>query len=167
MIRSYQGKSPKIPESVFLAENCAVIGDVTMGEKVNVWYGAVIRGDKCSIAIGDRTNVQDNATVHTCPGLHVSIGKNVTIGHNAIVHGCTVGDNTMIGMGACVLNGAVIGSGCIVAAGALVKEGQVIPDNSLCVGIPAKIVRTIDEAQREKVVKNADLYVHLAEEYQE
>jgi len=163
IIRKYQGKTPVIPESVFVAENAAVIGNVVLGENVNVWYGAVIRGDEDSIVVGENTNVQDNASLHVCPGHPLNVGKNVTIGHNAIVHGCTVGDDSMIGMGACVLNGAVIGTGCLVAAGALVKEGQVIPDYSLCVGVPAKIVRTIDQAQRDKVRHNAEKYVVLAQ----
>lgn len=165
MVRDFLDKKPQIPESVFLAETCAVIGDVVLGERVNVWYGAVIRGDEGSIEIGDDTNVQDNATLHTSPGLAMKIGKSVTVGHNAVVHGCTVGDGTTVGMGAIVLNGAKVGAGCIIGAGALVKEGQEIPDGALCVGVPAKVVRILDEKQRETFIQNAAIYVHLAEEY--
>ena len=167
MVRSYQGKKPAVAEDAFVAENAALIGDVTLESGANVWYSAVLRGDENSIVIGENSNVQDNATVHvskTCP---VVLGKNVTVGHNAIVHGCTVGDGTMIGMGACELNGAVIGKGCLIGAGALIKENQVIPDGSLCVGVPAKVVRQLDEAGMQKIIDNAALYVSLAKEYKE
>lgn len=165
MIRSFKGKEPVIAESAFLAENCAIIGDVTIHDQANIWYGAVLRGDEGSIEIGQRSNVQDNATVHTGKDLPVVLGKDVTVGHNAVVHGCRVGDGTMIGMGAVVLNGAVIGSGCLIAAGALVKEGAVIPDHSLCVGVPAKVIREVDEAGCEGILQNAAMYVSLGEEY--
>jgi len=167
MIRSYKNKRPEIAESVFLAENAVVIGDVVLKENANVWYGAVLRGDEGSITVGENSNVQDNATIHTDHNRPVILGKNVTVGHNAVVHGCTVGDGTMIGMGAVVLNGAEIGKGCIIAAGALVKEGAQIPDGSLCVGVPAKIVRQIDEATAEGILKNAESYVQLGKEYKE
>lgn len=167
MIRSYQGKKPVVAEDAFLAENAVLIGDVTLEKGANIWYGAVLRGDENSIVIGENSNVQDNATVHVAKSNPVVLGKNVTVGHNAIVHGCTVGDGTMIGMGACVLNGAVIGKGCLIGAGALIKEGAVIPDGSLCVGVPAKIVRELDEAGKEKILANAAMYVSLAKEYQE
>ena len=165
MIRSYQNKSPRVPESVFLAENAVVIGDVTLGEKVNVWYGAVIRGDENSIRIEEGSNVQDNATLHVGHAYPIKLGKNVTVGHNAVVHGCVVGDDTLIGMGAVILNGAVIGKGCIIGAGAVVKENAVIPDHSLCVGVPAKIVRTLDENAGEGNRKNAAVYRALADDY--
>lgn len=167
MIRNYKNKRPTIAESVFLAENAVVIGDVMLKENANVWYGAVLRGDEGSIVVGENTNVQDNATLHTDHNRSVILGKNVTVGHNAVVHGCTVGDGTMIGMGAVVLNGAAIGKGCIIAAGALVKEGAEIPDYSLCVGVPARIVRQIDEATAEGILKNAESYVQLGKEYME
>ncbi|MBR2634952.1 MAG: gamma carbonic anhydrase family protein [Clostridia bacterium] len=165
MIRSIKGKEPRIASTAFLAENCAVIGDVIIGEHGNIWYGAVLRGDENTIEIGENTNVQDNSTVHTSHEFPVKLGKNVTVGHNAVVHGCTVGDGTMIGMGAVVLNGAVIGEGCLIAAGALVKEGAQIPDGSLCVGVPAKIIRTLDDAAKKDILANAAMYVALGEEY--
>ncbi|MBE6712422.1 MAG: gamma carbonic anhydrase family protein [Ruminococcaceae bacterium] len=167
MIRAYKGKKPVLAQEVFLAENSVLIGDVTLEKGANIWYGAVLRGDENSITVGENTNIQDNATVHVAKACPVVLGKNVTVGHNAIVHGCTVGDGTMIGMGACVLNGAVIGKGCLIGAGALIKEGQVIPDGSLCVGVPAKIVRELDEAGKEKILANAAMYVELAKEYGE
>lgn len=165
MIRSYKKKTPAVDTSAFLAENAVLIGDVTLEKNANIWYGAVLRGDEGPIVIGEGSNVQDNATVHTDHALSVVIGKNVTVGHNAVIHGCTVGDGTMIGMGAVVLNGATIGKGCLIAAGALVKEGAVIPDGSLCVGVPAKIVRELDEEAKKGILENAANYVSLAEEY--
>ena len=167
MIRSYKGKKPVIGKDVFVAENAVLIGEVTLGDQANIWYSAVLRADEGSIVVGEGSNVQDNATLHTAKDFPVVVGKRVTIGHNAIVHGCTVGDDTMIGMGACVLNGAVVGKGCLIGAGALVKEGQVIPDYSLCVGVPAKVVRTLDEKGVEGIVKNAEMYVELGKEYME
>ncbi len=167
MIRSYKGKKPVIGKEVFVAENAVLIGDVTLKDQANIWYSAVLRADEGSITVGEGSNVQDNATLHTAKDFPVVVGNRVTIGHNAIVHGCTVGDDTMIGMGACVLNGAVIGKGCLIGAGALVKEGQVIPDFSLCVGVPGKVVRTLDEKGVEGIVKNAEMYVELGKEYME
>ena len=165
MIRKYLDKEPKLAENVFLAENAAVIGDVTLDEGVNVWYGAVIRGDEDSVTVGAGSNVQDNATLHVGQGFPLSVGKGVTVGHNAVVHGCTVGDDTLIGMGAVVLNGAVIGKGCIIGAGALIKEKAEIPDHSLCVGVPARIVRTLTPEAVEGNRKNAAVYRALAEDY--
>ncbi|MBQ3865517.1 MAG: gamma carbonic anhydrase family protein [Clostridia bacterium] len=165
MIRKYLDKEPKLAENVFLAENAAVIGDVTLDEGVNVWYGAVIRGDEDSVTVGAGSNVQDNATLHVGRGFPISVGKGVTVGHNAVVHGCTVGDDTLIGMGAVVLNGAVIGKGCIIGAGALIKEKAEIPDYSLCVGVPARIVRTLTPEAVEGNRKNAAVYRALAEDY--
>ncbi len=167
MERSYKGKKPVVAENAFVAENAVLIGDVTLQKGANIWYSAVLRADENTIVIGENSNVQDNATVHvskTCP---VILGKNVTVGHNAIVHGCTIGDGTMIGMGACVLNGAVIGNNCLIGAGALIKEGQVIPDGSLCVGVPAKVIRQLDEKGKQHILDNAALYVSLAAEYKE
>lgn len=163
----HRNVTPEIEDSVFLAETSAVIGCVKLHPHVNVWYGAVLRGDEDTIEVGENTNIQDNVTVHAAEGFPVKLGKNITVGHNAIVHGCTVGDGTMIGMGSCILNGAVIGKGCLIGAGALVKEGMEIPDYSLVVGVPAKVIRTLDGEAVEKIKKNADLYVSLASEYQE
>ena len=165
MVRPFQNKQPQIAESVFLAENAVVIGDVVLGEDVNVWYGAVIRGDENRIEVGEGSNVQDNATLHVGKNFPIRVGKGVTIGHNAVVHGCTVGDDTLIGMGATVLNGAVIGKGCIIGAGALIKEKEVIPDFSLCVGVPAKIIRTLDASALTGIRENAAVYRDLARAY--
>lgn len=167
MIRKFKEYAPEIAPTVFLAETSAVIGRVKLADGVGLWYGTVVRGDEETVEIGENTNVQDNATVHSAKGFPVRLGKNITVGHNAIVHGCTVGDGTMIGMGSCILNGAVIGEGCLVGAGALVKEGSVIPDHSLVVGVPAKVIRSVDEAARKRILENAELYVTLAKEYAE
>ena len=148
-------------KSVYLAPNATVVGDVQMGENVNVWYGAVIRGDHGTITIGDGTNIQDNAVLHD--GL--TLGKNCTVGHGAIVHGCTVEDNCLIGMGATILDGAVIGEGSIIGAGALVGEGKVIPPRSLVVGVPGKVIREVSNEQFEGILKNAALYVEEGKLY--
>lgn len=131
----------------WIAPNAYVIGDVTMGRDVGVWFAATVRGDNEPIVIGDRSNIQEAAVLHSDPGAPLTIGADVTIGHRAIVHGCTIGDNSLIGMGATILNNAKIGRNCIVGANALVTEGKEFPDNSLIVGSPAKVVRTLDAAQ--------------------
>ncbi len=166
MIMDYKGKSPVIDKSAFVAENATVIGDVEIGADASVWFGAVLRGDEAPIRIGRGSNVQDNAVLHCDHCSPMSIGSNVTIGHGAIVHGATIGDNVLIGMGAIVLNGAKIGENCIVGAGAVVKENADIPANSMLVGVPAKIVRSLDEAtiaQR----KEPSYYVTLGKSYME
>ena len=132
-------------EDVVLLPGARVSGAVTMGKGCSVWYNAVIRGDEEPITVGEDTNVQDNAVLHTSDGTPLVIGSGVTIGHSAILHSCTVGDNTLIGMGAIVLDGAVVGRDCIVGAGALVTGGTVIPDGSMAFGAPAKVIRPINE----------------------
>ncbi len=151
-------------KNILIAPGAHVIGDVLMGEKVGIWYNAVVRGDADTIVIGDNTNIQDNSTVHTDADYSVNIGKGVTIGHNAIIHGCTIGDNTVIGMGSIVLSGAVIGNNCIIGAGSLVTGKMRIPDNSLAFGNPAKIVRTVSAEEIESNRENAMHYVALIAE---
>ena len=163
MILSFQGKTPDTKKAAFVAENASLIGDVTLSEKSSVWFSAVLRGDECSIIVGEGSNIQDNATVHGDFGHDVVIGKNVTVGHNAVVHGCEVGDGTLVGMGAIVLNGAKIGRECIIGAGAVVRENEIIPDRSLVVGVPAKVIREIADPSGN--LKNAGTYIALAEEY--
>ena len=153
--------SPEIHVSAFNASEASVAADVVIGEDSSVWYGAVVRGDEGKITIGKRTNVQDNATVHSGAGYTCTIGDNVTIGHNAVVHGCTVEDNCIIGMGAVILNGATIGEGCVIGAGSLVTERSVIPPNSVAMGSPAKVRRTTEEKDRDWISKNAQDYVNL------
>ncbi len=139
--------SPADYGAAFAAENATIAGSVRLEKNSSVWYGAVLRADTGRITIGENSNVQDNAVLHTGPGLDVTIGRGVSIGHGAIVHGCTVGDNCLIGMHATILNGAVIGAGSLIAAGALVPEGTVIPAGSLVIGVPGKVVRPVSAAQ--------------------
>lgn len=150
----------------FIAPNASVMGNVTFGEDVSVWYGAVIRADVEAIIIGNRSNIQDTAVLHADPGDPTIIGNYVTIGHGAIVHGAIVGDGSLIGMRATVLNKAKIGKNCIIGACALVTEGMQIPDNSLIVGIPAKVIRQISEQQAVMLKMSALHYVQMAERHE-
>ena len=150
---------------VFLAPNATVLGDVTLGDRVGIWFGAVVRADKDRIAIGADSNVQDNCVVHCSAGLPVTIGREVSVGHGAILHGCTLGDRVLVGMGAIVLNGAVIGEDSLIGAGALVTERAQIPPGSVVVGVPGKVVKQTSEEQRAEIRKNAASYVELAGRY--
>ena len=144
-------------EKIYIAPNATVVGDVTLQADVNIWYGAVLRGDNGRITVGEGTNIQDNAVVHD----ETTIGKFCTIGHGAIIHGCTLGDNTLIGMGAIVLSGAVLGEGCLVGAGALVTGKTNAPAGSILLGSPAKIVKTMTDAQLAENRRNAEHYIEL------
>ncbi|SFQ46637.1 Carbonic anhydrase or acetyltransferase, isoleucine patch superfamily [Lachnospiraceae bacterium XBB1006] len=156
-----------IHESAFIASGAKIIGDVTIHEMASVWFNAVIRADEYPITIGKNSNVQDNAVLHVGGGFSCTIGDNVSIGHGAIVHGCEVGDGTLIGMGATVLNGAKIGKNCIIGAGALVTENKVIPDGSVVVGVPGKIVRQMTEEDLKSRRENVAVYVHAAQKYKQ
>lgn len=147
-----------VTQGAYVAPTAQIIGDVTLAQDVNVWYGAVLRGDCGAITVGDGTNIQDLCVVHE----KTAIGKYCTVGHGAIVHGCTIGDNCMIGIGAIVLSGAVIGDNCIVGAGALVTGKTNAPPGSLLLGSPAKVVRTVSEEQLEELRTNAEHYIQLA-----
>lgn len=154
-------------EQVRLADTARVMGEVALGRDVSVWFGAVVRGDVAPISIGEGTNVQDNALVHCDSGVPNAIGSWCTIGHHALVHGKSVGDRTLIGMGAIVLGGSVIGSGCLVGAGAVVTPGMIVPDGMLVVGVPGKIVRPVNDAEREYLRWLAPHYVELAKHHVE
>ena len=156
---------PIIPHSAYIAAEATVIGKVTLGEHVNVWPGAVLRGDNEPITIGNGSNVQDNAVLHADPGYPLKVGDNVTIGHQAMLHGCAIGDGTLIGIQAVVMNGAVIGKDCLVGAGALVPEGKVFPDRKLIVGAPAKVVRELSDEDVAKMHRAAPGYVRRQEMY--
>ncbi|MBP2280488.1 carbonic anhydrase/acetyltransferase-like protein (isoleucine patch superfamily) [Psychrobacter sp. PL19] len=149
MIYQYLDKTPEfaVPFNGWVADSARVIGDVYLGHQASVWFGAVIRGDNERIHIGDYSNVQENSVIHTDQGIEVKIGNHVTIGHLAMLHGCEVGDNSLIGIGAVILNNAKIGKNCIIGAKALVTEGKEIPDNSLVMGAPAKVVKTLTDQQ--------------------
>jgi carbonic anhydrase/acetyltransferase-like protein (isoleucine patch superfamily) len=164
-IYALDGTQPRIDPSAWIAPTAVVIGDVVLGADAGIWFGAVMRGDIETISVGARTNVQENAVLHTDKGFPLTIGADVTIGHGAIVHGCTVGDNTLIGMGATVLNGARIGRNCLIGANALVTEGKDIPDNSLVMGAPARVVREIDEAGVAALTASAERYVRNARRF--
>ncbi len=153
------------PEPAFLAKNATLLGDVTVGERVSIWFGAVVRADKDAIFIGNDSNVQDNAVLHTSQGYPVRIGSEVSVGHGAILHGCTIEDRVLVGMGAIVMNGARIGEGSLLAAGTVVTERSEIPDNSVVIGVPGKVLRQTDEKQRQYITDNARNYVRLAERY--
>jgi carbonic anhydrase/acetyltransferase-like protein (isoleucine patch superfamily) len=156
----------RIGRGVFLAETCAVIGDVELGDEASIWYAAVVRGDVMSIRIGARTNLQDGAIVHvTYPKLATVIGDDCTIGHGAIIHACTIEDDCLIGMGATLLDGAVIGRGSLVGAGALVTPGTVIPPGSLVIGSPARVKRPVNDKERAQIEDGAAHYVELARRY--
>lgn len=144
-------------EKNYIAPNATVVGDVSLQKDVNIWYGAVLRGDNGRIVVGEGTNIQDNAVVHD----ETNIGKFCTIGHGAIIHGCTLGDNTLVGMGAIVLSGAVLGEGCLVGAGALVTGKTNAPAGSILLGSPAKVVKTMTQAQLEENRRSAQHYVEL------
>jgi len=154
-------------DTVFIAPSADVMGNVTLGENVNIWFGAVLRGDDNAITIGDNTNVQDNAVLHLDTEFPCTVGKNVTIGHKAIVHGCTIGDNTLIGMGAVILDGAVIGRNCLIGAGALVGMNKEIPDNSLVMGVPGKIIRERSSEDEVSQIGHAQGYVEKGRMFKE
>ncbi len=152
-------------KAIFIADTARVIGDVSLGDEVSIWFGAVLRGDADTITIGNRSNIQDNAVVHVDPDFPTKIGESCIIGHGAIVHGATLANNVLVGMRATIMNGAYIGEFSIIGAGALVPEGMQIPPYSLVLGMPAKIVKNINEHQKEKIIKNAESYVKLSKVY--
>lgn len=157
---SLQGQEPDLapPGTCYVAESAVVIGKVRIKAGVGIWFGAVLRGDNEWIEIGERTNVQDNCTLHTDPGCPLTVGDGCTVGHNAIVHGCTIGRNCLIGMGAILMNRAQIGANCFVGAGALIAEDKIIPDNSVVVGTPARVIRSADEATVKLIAYAAEVY---------
>lgn len=166
MIMEYKGIMPEISPKAFIAPSADIIGDVKIADDASVWFGAVIRGDEAPISIGEGTNVQDNCVLHCDHGSAMVIGKNVTVGHGSIVHGATIGDNVLIGMGAVILDKAKIGDNCIIGAGAVIKERAEVPENSMMVGVPAKLIRTLDEAAVEDRKKQS-YYVPLSKNYME
>ena len=154
------GVAPQLGEGAWVADSAQVMGNVVLAENASVWFGAVLRGDMDSLRIGRNSNIQDLSVLHADRGCPLNIGENVTVGHQVMLHGCTVGDNSLIGIQAVVLNNAKIGRNCIVGAGSVVTEGKEFPDNSLIIGAPAKVVRTLDEAAAERLRQNAEHYVN-------
>jgi carbonic anhydrase/acetyltransferase-like protein (isoleucine patch superfamily) len=173
----FEGASPRIAESAWLAPTATVIGHATIGASASLWFGTVVRADILAIVIGARSNVQDNAVVHITSEkpldgvdedghpIGCKIGEDVTVGHGAIVHGCTIGDRVLVGMGSIVLDGAVIGSDVLIAAGAVVTPGTVVPDRSVVMGSPAKVKGPLKESDRHWSEKAAAMYVDYARRF--
>jgi carbonic anhydrase/acetyltransferase-like protein (isoleucine patch superfamily) len=159
------GERPDLPERYWIAESATVIGRVRLKMDASVWFGSVLRGDNEWIELGERSQIQDNATLHTDPGFPIVIGDNCVIGHNVVLHGCHIASSCLVGMGAVVLNGAKIGRACLIGANALVTEGKEFPDNSLIVGAPARAVRTLDEKTVAMILEGADIYVRRWQQY--
>ena len=151
-------KAPKIDASAWVAPDANIIGDIILRENTSVWFGATLRGDNEVIDIGAGTNVQENTIMHTDIGYPLMIGANCTIVHKVMLHGCIIGENSLIGMGAVILNGAQIGKNCLIGAGALITENKVIPDGSLVMGSPGRVVRELDQEAIEKLTKSAEHY---------
>jgi carbonic anhydrase/acetyltransferase-like protein (isoleucine patch superfamily) len=166
MIRTHAGNTPKLGPRVFVAETAAIIGDVVIGEASSIWYGTVLRGDVMPIRVGARTSVQDGTIVHVTAGrFGTEIGSDCTIGHAAIIHACVVEDFCLVGMGSILLDGCRIGTGSLVGAGSLVTPGTHIPPNSLVIGSPAKVRRTLNASERAQIEFGAAHYVELARAY--
>ncbi len=160
MLYALGGDRPDIAgEGTWIAASADVLGKVRLGAFASIWFHAVVRGDNEWIDIGERSNIQDGAVLHTDPGCPLTIGRNVTVGHQAMLHGCTIHDNSLIGIGSTVLNRAVIPENCIVGAHALVTEGKTFEPGSLIIGSPAKAVKALDEAAIEGIRKSAEVYV--------
>ncbi len=167
MIYALGDRRVEIDGEVFVADSATVIGSVTLGDKSSVWFNAVVRGDTDEIIIGEETNIQDCAVLHTDPGIRLILGRGVTVGHHAMVHGCEVGDYSLIGINAVVLNNAKIGKYCTIGANALVTQGQEIPDYSLVLGSPGKVVRQVDPSEAKILETGAAGYALKASTYLE
>lgn len=163
LILPFNGAVPRIHATAWIAPSATIIGDVEIGPDASVFYGSVLRGDVNAIRIGARTNIQDNCVIHVDRDAPCTLGDDVTVGHLALVHGSTVGPGTLVGMKAALLSRSVIGAGSLIAAGAIVLEGQVIPPKSLAAGVPAKVKRTLDDAQSASFIPHAGRYVATAQ----
>lgn len=164
-IEPFEGIWPQVAESAFVAASADLIGRVTLGEEASVWYQATLRGDLNEIVIGPRSNVQDNAVIHLADDYGCKVGELVTVGHSAILHACEVGDEVLVGMGSCILDGAVIGPRCIIGAKALVTGGMVIPEGSLVLGSPGRVVKTLDLKDQQEIKTWAEKYVRNSRLY--
>ena len=159
MIYSLEDKKPSIEGTCFIADSATLIGSVILGDYVNVWFNAVLRADTDLLIVGENSNIQDGSVLHMDKGFPLTIGRNVTIGHKVMLHGCTIGDSSLVGMNAVVLNGAKIGKNCLIGANALVPEGREIPDSSVVLGSPGKIVREVTSSEIESFQSSAKAYV--------
>ena len=153
---------PEVSPDAWVAPDANVIGKVTLGPEASVWFGSTLRGDNEMITVGRGSNVQENCVFHTDMGYPLTVGEDCTIGHKVMLHGCTIGDNTLIGMGATVLNGVKIGKNCLIGAGALITENKVIPDGSLVMGVPGKVVRELDAQAIQRLTASAKHYAENA-----
>lgn len=149
----------------WIAPNAEVMGNVKLEKNASVWFGAVLRGDNDLITVGENSNVQDGSVLHTDPGSPLTIARNVTIGHMVMLHGCTIGEGSLVGIGSIILNGAKIGKGCLIGANTLIAEGKEIPDNSMVLGSPGKIIRTLDDETAAALKLSADHYVENWKKY--
>jgi len=166
-IYALDGQKPDLPADgrYFIADTAVVIGRVRLKRDANIWFGSTLRGDNEWIELGERSNIQENCTLHTDMGFPLTIGAACTIGHNVVLHGCTVGEGSLIGMGAILLNGVKIGRNCLVGAGALITEGKELPDHSLIVGAPARAVRTLDDNAVKSLIGASEWYVQRWQQY--
>lgn len=167
MIYSLGDRKAKLIGEHFIAPDASVIGSVTLEKDVSVWFNVTIRADKDTIHIGEGSNIQDGSVLHVDPGFPIAIGRDVTVGHKVILHGCSIGDGSLIGMNAVVLNGARIGRGCLIGANALVTEKMEVPDGSVVLGSPGKIVRTLDAEAQQRLVEGAKRYVENGRRYRQ
>ena len=166
MIRPLGGKTPRIGEGAFVAPSADVIGDVVIGERSTIWYGAVLRGDVESIRVGAETSIQDNTVIHVdSSGFSTVVGDRVTVGHSVVLHGCTVGDDALIGIGAIVLNGAEVGRGAMIGAGSLVTPGTKVPPGMLALGSPARVKRPLTEEEKRHIRLGVERYIKLCLEH--
>lgn len=167
MIKDFEGYSPIIDKSCFVAKSADIIGNVSIGKDSNIWYNTVLRGDVNKIVVGENTNIQDGTIIHVASAISTIIGNNVTIGHKAIVHACTVNDNVLVGMGAIILNGAVIEENVIIGAGSVVTPGKTIPSGHLVLGSPARVIRKLTDDEIKSLQESAESYVILSKKHKE
>jgi|TARA_B110000444_G_C18557710_1_gene463314 carbonic anhydrase/acetyltransferase-like protein (isoleucine patch superfamily) len=167
MILELSKAKPQVDKNSWVAQNAILIGKVIVKKEANVWFNVVLRGDIEPITIGERSNVQDGCVFHTDPGCPLTLGKDVTVGHMVMLHGCTIGDETLIGIGSTILNKTKIGKNCIIGANTLIAENKVIPDRSLVIGSPGKIIRQVTAKEIEEIKENANHYVDNYKKYKE
>jgi carbonic anhydrase/acetyltransferase-like protein (isoleucine patch superfamily) len=161
ILRNFDGKTPTVASTAFVADTAVLIGDVTVEEGASIWYGVVLRGDIAPIVVHRNANVQDNVVGHVEPGNPLVVGEGATVGHSAVLHGCTIGHHSMVGMHATVLTGATVGDEAVVAAAALVPENKVIPARSLSMGVPTRAVRSLTDEEIQELHRRADDYARL------
>lgn len=166
MIQPFESNHPQLASGVYIAPNATVIGNTTLGADVSIWFGAVVRGDVGKIHIGARTNIQDLSVIHVSTGTHdTHVGAGVTVGHRVILHGCSIADHVLVGMGAIIMDGVEIGRHCLIGAGALLPPGKIIPEGSLVMGAPGRVVRGLTDAERLQISESAAHYVELGRIY--